>query len=622
MASALQPGTLVGRYRLVKRIARGGMGSVWVARDIRLERDVAVKVLPRMLVRDSAAQVRFEREARAMARLSHANVVSVLDVGSADPGTGEELPFLVMELLRGRSLDLELMEGPVYPYRAVTLILQVARALGAAHAAGVIHRDLKPSNIMIGAQDHIKVLDFGLARLGEREGGSPEESLTTPGMVLGSCPYMAPEQALGHEVSPASDIFSCGSVLYEALAGTRAFEGETPMHVLQAVVKVEYKPLEQVRPETPPSVLAVVERCLSQDPRKRYADGDELADDLGRLAAEISASESATLALIQSQGPVEAARKKRRRQVVRWLAVSLALLATGVISGLFVGRSKMEPLRPDPGAWSVRELMRVKGDLRHPSWDSSGSRLVAEWSLRGRTQILVVSKDSGEWRVLFEGRPGENLTWPSFSPDDRSVAVSVAVGETHTLRVIRASGGSTVQEISSARHGTWLDSQRLAYSRIEDAGSCLWIYDLESKTESKALGPQEGRGWWALEPRPGGGFVVLSGRADMRSGLYVGRRLGPPFDEWLAPGQRVTGFSWAPNGRSLIATVNGALTQLSPAGSRQLMPAMQRLRNPAFSPDGSSLAVMWQSLAADRVATGSDGEWALLLFEGIDSTRW
>ena len=251
----------VWRFRLQRRLARGGMGSVWAAWDERLDREVALKLLPRILVTEEAAEARFEREARAMARLQHPNVVAIFDVGTADPGVGEELPFLVMELIRGLSLNEMLADGALPPRLAARIVEQVALALAAAHKVGVIHRDLKPSNIMVGDGGHVTVLDFGLARLVHREGETPVESLTSPGLVLGSCPYMAPEQALGQGVTASSDIFACGAVLYEALAGRRAFDGPTPMKVLQDVVQAQYPKLQDVAPETPSDLVAVVERC-------------------------------------------------------------------------------------------------------------------------------------------------------------------------------------------------------------------------------------------------------------------------------------------------------------------------------------------------------------------------
>lgn len=288
---------MVGRYRLLRTLAQGGMGSVWCAHDGRLERDVAVKLLPRILITDPSVERRFEREARAMGRLQHSNVVSVFDFGSAQIDGGDELPYLVMELIRGRSMDVLMRGGPLPADRVLRIMEQVARALAAAHAAGVVHRDLKPSNVMVDDYDHVKVLDFGLARLNQREGQAPEETLTTPGMVLGSCPYMAPEQALGHQVGPQTDIFSCGSVLYEAFSGQRAFDGPTPMRVLQAVVKGRYVPLQEIVHGLSDDICKVVDRCLRLEPDQRFGSCEELATVLARLyRAEASSSLPISLA--------------------------------------------------------------------------------------------------------------------------------------------------------------------------------------------------------------------------------------------------------------------------------------------------------------------------------------
>jgi len=280
MVDGIREGGEVGRYRLEQRLADGGMGSVWVARDRILEREVAVKLLPRLFMTDEAAEQRFRREARAMGRLQHPNVVSIYDVGSADPGSGEEMPFLVMELIKGRSLDRIIKEGPLSSRRAALIAVQVAKALSAAHRAGIVHRDLKPSNIVVSDEGHAKVLDFGLARLVKAGGHASEATLTVPGMVLGSCPYMAPEQALGQHVGAQADIFSFGSVLYEIVTGCRAFTGATPVQVLQAVIKCRYSPLTDCVSGVSTALGAIIERCLEKEPERRYPDAEALVRDL------------------------------------------------------------------------------------------------------------------------------------------------------------------------------------------------------------------------------------------------------------------------------------------------------------------------------------------------------
>jgi len=390
MVTRLRPGMKIRRFRLERPLARGGMGSVWAARDERLDREVALKLLPRILVHERSVEQRFEREARAMARLQHPNVVGIFDVGTFDPGVGEELPYLVMELILGRSLTEILEEGPVPSRRAARIVEQVALALAAAHAAGVIHRDLKPSNIMVGDGGHVTVLDFGLARLGQREGENPVESLTIPGMVLGSCPYMAPEQALGKGVTFESDIFSCGAVLYEALSGKRAFDGRTPVRVLQAVAQSEYPPLADVAPETPSSLVAVVDRCLEREAKHRYRSSDDLAQDLAIFQGtdEASLAEAPTAAF--SSGKLEAVATRRRKLVLRFAGVATVTMLIGLAAGWLGARFGRESLRPDPGAWKVRTMVDSVGTLVDPAWNPRGGEIVVARNQVGRSDVLAI----------------------------------------------------------------------------------------------------------------------------------------------------------------------------------------------------------------------------------------
>jgi len=282
------PGEIVGRYGLIRRLAEGGMGCVWLAHDQLLERDVAIKLLPRLKVTDDSTAERFHREARAMGRLHHPRVISVFDIGSHQLENGDSVPFIVMELVHGKSLDSFLRDGPILPRRAASLMLQVAQAMAVAHRAGIVHRDLKPSNIMVTVDGDAKVLDFGLARLGEGVTHQAEATLTAPGMVLGSCPYMAPEQALGKSVDARADLFSFGAVLYELLAGKRAFDGATPVDVLRAVVACMYQPLEELSGEIPGELCSIVTRCLEKDPSKRYQTAEALIRDLESFLADTS----------------------------------------------------------------------------------------------------------------------------------------------------------------------------------------------------------------------------------------------------------------------------------------------------------------------------------------------
>ena len=215
----LTPGTRLGPYEIVSQLGQGGMGIVFRARDTKLERDVAVKVLPRNLAEDPDALSRFEREAKAVAALSHPNILAIHDFGREE-GT----VYAAMELLEGETLRQRLQEGALPPRKAVEVALEIAAGLAAAHDRGIVHRDLKPENVFVTADGHLKILDFGLARVSEAPAGSPQSAVstwerTTPGTVLGTLGYMSPEQTRGETAGPASDIFSLGCVLHELLTG-------------------------------------------------------------------------------------------------------------------------------------------------------------------------------------------------------------------------------------------------------------------------------------------------------------------------------------------------------------------------------------------------------------------
>jgi eukaryotic-like serine/threonine-protein kinase len=252
--------TVLGdRYRLVRRVATGGMGAVWEAEDTVLHRPVAVKVLAEGLAEDAAAAERFRREARAAAGLSHPNVAGVFDYG--EDGRAQ---FLVMELIDGETLaDRIRRTGPLTPEEAAAIAAEVADALGAAHEAGLVHRDVKPGNIMLTRRGDVKVMDFGIAA------AQWASRLTASGTTIGTAAYISPEQAAGDHVTPASDIYSLGVVLYEMLAGRPPFQGGSPVAVASAHINGTPPPLRDVAPAAPKDLAAACEQALAKDPAAR-----------------------------------------------------------------------------------------------------------------------------------------------------------------------------------------------------------------------------------------------------------------------------------------------------------------------------------------------------------------
>lgn len=261
---------LADRYELVDVVGRGGMGEVWAARDLRLGRRVAVKLLSPALASEAGVRERFEAEARAAARLSHPNVVQVFDSGEHD-GT----PYLVMELLPGRTLADDVALGPLDPEAVRRIGIEVLGALEASHAAGILHRDIKPGNVLLAADGTAKVGDFGIAKSTEGL------NLTSTGMIVGTAAYLAPERVAGQPATPRSDLYAVGVVLYEALSGRKPFEADTPLGLMRAVEAHQPIPLAEARPGLEASLVAAVERAMAKDPARRFSSAAAMAAALG-----------------------------------------------------------------------------------------------------------------------------------------------------------------------------------------------------------------------------------------------------------------------------------------------------------------------------------------------------
>src|SRR5262245_11903890 len=265
---SLSPGSRLGPYEILSALGAGGMGEVYKARDTRLKRDVAVKVLPESFAADAERLRRFEQEAQAASALNHPNILAIYDIGT-DGGA----PYIVSELLEGETLRNRLAGGAFSPRRAIGHALQLAQGLAAAHEKGIVHRDLKPENVFVTADGRVKILDFGLAKLTERD--SPAESQTNlptqtpgtePGVVLGTLGYMSPEQVRGRPADARSDIFSFGAILYEMLSGRRAFRGDTAADTISTILTKDPLDLSLTNRRIPEGLEMIVDHCLEQLP--------------------------------------------------------------------------------------------------------------------------------------------------------------------------------------------------------------------------------------------------------------------------------------------------------------------------------------------------------------------
>jgi serine/threonine protein kinase len=264
-------GTTLSHYRILEPLGTGGMGEVYLARDEHLDRDVAVKVLQRGMLADPAARERFRREARVLARLSHPGVATIYDFDTQD-----SLDFLVMEYVPGGTISTKLAAGPFSVPDVVRVGASIADALEEAHRRGFLHRDLKPGNVVLTAEGAPKILDFGLAGLLSSGAGQVTE-LTQAGTILGSLPYMAPEQLRGDPTDLRSDVWSLGALLYEMAAGRRAFEKERPEALMFEILHTMPRPLRNVRPEVPPALERLIESCLDKDRAGRPGSAGDVA---------------------------------------------------------------------------------------------------------------------------------------------------------------------------------------------------------------------------------------------------------------------------------------------------------------------------------------------------------
>src|ERR1700730_11295978 len=325
---AILPGRRLGPYEILSAVGAGGMGEVYKARDTRLDRIVAIKVLPTHLADRSELRERFEREARTIASLNHPHICVLHDIGQQDG-----IDFLVMEFLEGETLAQRLLKGSLPLEQVLKYAIEMADALDKAHRKGITHRDLKPGNIML-TKSGTKLLDFGLAKLKQEAAPAnvqlsqlptANEPLTAQGTIVGTLQYMAPEQLEGKEVDARTDIFAFGAVVYEMATGKRAFEGRTQASVIGAIMSSEPPVISSLQPMTPPALDRVVKRCLAKDPDERWHSAKDLCDELKWIAE----------GGLQAGVPAPVASRRKLWQSLAWgiaaIAIVIAALATSVL---------------------------------------------------------------------------------------------------------------------------------------------------------------------------------------------------------------------------------------------------------------------------------------------------
>jgi Tol biopolymer transport system component len=374
----LSPGTRLGAYEITGAVGAGGMGEVYRARDARLNREVALKVLPELFAADRDRLARFEREAQAIAALSHPNILAIHDYGVE--GTRA---YAVMELLDGETLRERVTAGPIAARKAIEYAVQIARGLAAAHDKGIVHRDLKPENIIVTRDGLVKILDFGLARQAPAAfGGVTEATIpqdTTPGTVLGTVGYMSPEQVRGEPVDARSDLFSFGSVLYEMLTARRAFQRDTTAETMTAILREDPPEFTQGRTDLPPSLDRIVRHCLEKNRHERFQTARDVAFALEALSGSATSSTMA------------AATAPSRRGLRA--AVGFAIAGAMLLAGVAVGRRTVVPPRVEAPAFEAKTFDSEA--IFAARFAPDGQTIVFSAALQGNEPQLFVSRPGG-----------------------------------------------------------------------------------------------------------------------------------------------------------------------------------------------------------------------------------
>jgi eukaryotic-like serine/threonine-protein kinase len=369
---SLETGQRLGGFEVLGPLGSGGMGEVYRARDTRLGREVALKVLPDSVAADRARLSRFEQEARAASALNHPHIVTIHEIGRDG-----DVTFIAMELVDGKTLRELSASGPMPVKKILNVAAQISEGLAKAHGAGIVHRDLKPENVMVSKDGFVKILDFGLAKLSEPQPGqlsampTAVTPQTTAGTVLGTVAYMSPEQASGEPLDYRSDQFSLGSMLYEMSTGKKAFQRKTAAETMSAIIREEPEPAGKLRPDLPLPVRWVLERCMAKDPEDRYAATRDLARDLSGLRDHISEATSGAEAMLAPSS------KARRRYT---LPLVLAALAAGIVASWGVARSRAS--RAPSMAPTLTRLTFRRGGLGNARFAPDGKTIVfgARWA--------------------------------------------------------------------------------------------------------------------------------------------------------------------------------------------------------------------------------------------------
>ena len=559
-------GKTLGHYQILEKIGEGGMGAVYRARDLRLDRFVALKILPEQTNADPEPAAhharRFLHEAKSASALNHPNIITIYETGSE-----EGIDFIAMEYVRGRTLRAVIGRNGLPVPLVLQYATQIAGALATAHAAGILHRDLKPSNVMVTEAGLVKVLDFGLAKRAVVREDEETESLTSEiGAIAGTAAYMSPEQAEGKRLDLRSDIFAFGTVLYEMISGSRPFSGDSHAATLAAVLRAEAQPLSAFRRDIPADLERLVERCLRKDPARRIQTMADLKVDLEDLLEE------------SKTGRVAALSPTPRGHLPRWIiaVATVAILSGAAAYWLIHGpRNPLQPLAP----LSALPLTGNQGLEDQPAFSPDGNQVAYTWNGPTEDNFDIYVKLIGPGAPLrLTTNPAPDLL-PAWSPDGRWIAfLRQYSDERFDILLIPALGGS---------------ERKIGETLMRIGGHLAWTPDSQHLLVAGRTEPQEPNG-----------ISIISISTGERQTLTVPplATIGGDGHPALSPDGHIMAFIRGPSGASLEIYTVPLSPEFRPLGpARQITFENRRSLWPAWSPDGRDLIYTSQVKGQDAL---------------------
>lgn len=609
MKGSLVPDTMLSQYLVLSQLGKGGMGEVWRARDTRLNREVAIKVLPTDFAHNAERLRRFEQEARATSALNHPNILTIYDFG-----THEGSPYIVAELLEGEVLREQMNRGALPVRRCLEYAQQFAAGLSAAHEKGIVHRDLKPENLFVTEDGRLKIFDFGLAKLRPpRSEQSDSEvatkrGITDPGVVMGTVGYMSPEQVRGQDADHRADIFSFGAILYEMLSGKHSFTGESAVELMNAILKEEPPDLPETSHKIPPQLERIVRRCLEKRPERRF----QSASDLGFALETLSTPSGDHLtASAKAAYPSAVAKRGGWRERIAWIGAGVFAFLSLALAVAFFNRPamKVEAMR-----FSVHPPAKATS-VHDPTISPDGTRLALVATTEGKTLLWVRPLSS----LAAQPLPGtEGASFPFWSPDSQFIGF-FAQGK---LKKIALSGGppTMLGDAPDSRGGAWSRDGVILFSpgwnmgvhRVSAAGGAA-----EVVTTPDSSRQENGHFWPSFLPDRRHFLYLAFGSKPDEIGIYLASLDGRE-RQWLLPADSNAVYAASEREGFLLFVREGTLlAQPFDAAERRLTGEPFRLADQiqinAFSEEG--VFSVSENGVLVYTASGSSGSQQLSWFD-------